>query len=486
MTGIRRSLIWSYSTKYSLLVVQLVSTIVIARLVTPDDIGIYSVAAVFIGLGQLIREFGVNRYIVQEIDLTQDRIKAASTLNLLFGWSAGIVVFLIAAPVGSFYGRPEVQQAMHLLSLNFVFIPLGAITFAYLRRSMQFDRLMVIQVVCSVVGAGVGIATAWHGEGYRALIWSSIANSITTVLLCQAYRPQEIPLLPGIMEIGHVFRFCRYAGPESIVRDISETAPEWILGKVLGMEMVGFFSRATGTIALFGTIVLHGLHGVLMPYFSKALREGNATREPYIHAIGCVTGLAWPFFIVLGILAEPIIETLYGSQWREAVPLVQAMCIGAIPFALIAISQEVLTGLGQIRAVLHINLVMAIVRVLLILLTASHGILTVAIALQFGPLVRLVLVNRQITRHLNVRLRDQNKMLSKNLLLSLATATPAIIGIALYDWTLGYSTPRLLAVLTASSFTWLASVYLLKPPILQEIQPILIRLPQPFTTRPGR
>ncbi|MHB1052278.1 MAG: lipopolysaccharide biosynthesis protein [Thiobacillus sp.] len=486
MTNIRHSMVWAFGTKYALMVVQFISTVFIARLVTPDDIGIYTVAAVFIGLGQLIREFGVNRYIIQESDLTSDRIRAASTLNLMFGWGAGVVVFMASWVVGGFYGRAEVQEVMQLLSINFLFVPFGAITFAFLRREMRFREMMWIQVLSAIVGASVGIATAWHGEGYRALVWSAIAGTLTTVALCQVFRPKAVSLKPGFREIGHVFRFCRYAGSDSILSHLNSSAPDLILGKVLGMQMVGLFSRAAGTIAMFNSVVLDGLASVVLPYFSKALREGKETRTAYAHAVGCITGLAWPFFAILGLLAAPIIETLFGSQWREVVPLVQLMCLGACVIALFSISSDVLTALGQVRAVFHINLTVTSVKIILIMLTAMYGLLVVVAALQIVAVLRLVLVNRQISRHVGLRLRDIWKPLLMNIVLGLISVVPPIIGIVLYGWTLEYSIPHLLVILTISALAWLSAIYVLKPPLYLEIHPIMLRIKQILPTQLNR
>lgn len=476
MSDVRRSFFWSYSTKYALLVVQFVTTVIIARLVTPDDIGIYTVAAVFIGLGQLIREFGVNRYIIQEKELTAHRIRAASTLNLLFGWGTGVAVFLAANAVGAFYERTEIREVMHLLSINFVFVPLGAITFAFLRRQMRFRTIMTIRVTSATIGAIAGITTAWHGEGYRALVWSSMAGTITTVIICLIYKPKEISLAPGFKEIGHVFRFCRYAGAESIISHFGNTAPDWILGKVQGMQMVGLFSRASSTIAMFRAVVMEGLVGVLLPYFSKKFRDGERSDLAYAHLVGCITGLAWPFFTILGLLAAPIVELLYGSQWREAVPLVRAMSLGAQAMALTIAAGDLLAGLGQIRTLFHINLTIALLKVALLATVASQALVIVVITLQIIPLIRLVLVSRQISRLIGLRLRDMSQALITNLLLSFLCALPAVIGIWIYGWTLEYSTPRLLLILGASGLVWLGSIYLIKPPLYQEIHPIVLKL----------
>ncbi|MEA3642641.1 MAG: lipopolysaccharide biosynthesis protein [Lamprobacter sp.] len=468
MPNIRRSLAWSYGTKYLLLVIQLVSTVIIARLVTPDDIGIYSVAAVFIGLGQLIREFGINRYIVQEPDLTSARIRSASTLNLAFGWTAGLIIFLAAGPTGDFYQRPEVQEVMQLLTINFFFVPLGAITFALLRREMRFGDIMVIRVVSAAVGTTVGIVTAFYGEGYRALVWSAISGTVTTVLLCFVYKPRDVSLVPGFAEISHVFKFCRYAGADSIVSHIGSSSPEMIFGKVLGMESVGIFSRATGTITLFNSSVLEGLKGVVLPVFSQKVREGSASNVSYGHAVSCLTSLTWPFFSVLAILVYPTIMTLYGEQWLAAAPLIQWMCFGAIIASLLHLSVDVLTAAGQIRAVFKINLTMVLLRLALILLVAPYGLIAVVAVLQFPTLIRLALVSWQLARHIDFRLSNISKSLFQNALISIITASPAATAVALTNFQLNGSLLLFFAVLVLCACFWLAAIFTIKPPIHNE------------------
>jgi O-antigen/teichoic acid export membrane protein len=176
---------------------------------------------------------------------------------------------------------------------------------------------------------------------------------------------------------------------------------------------------------------------------------------------------------MLGLLAAPLVETLYGSQWRDAAPLIQIMCIGMIPYVLTYIAADALTGLGKISAVFHITLIMALVNIILILLSAPFGLVAVAATMQAGSLIRLALVNHQITQHIGVRLKDMAHLIVSNLLVTLVTSLPAAVGIALYGWTLDYSITRLLLVITTSFLFWLAAIYAIKPPLYLEIFPAI-------------
>ena len=282
MASFRVALAYSYLNKYLTLVIHFVTTIILARLLTPADIGIYTVASVFVGLGHLLREFGINNYIVQEKDLTTDRIRAAFTLNLLFGWSIALILYFTRTPIGNFYESEAVREVIGLLCINFLLVPVGAITFAYLRREMRFQHTMIIQVASAIASAATGITAALAGEGYRSLVWSAIAGTLTSVIFTLLFRPPGVMLLPGLREIPHVFAFCRYAGSSEIIIHAGQTAPDWILGKVLDMGAVGLYSRALGTVNIFNKAFTEGLWGVILPHFSKQHRDGKIDSDQYL------------------------------------------------------------------------------------------------------------------------------------------------------------------------------------------------------------
>jgi O-antigen/teichoic acid export membrane protein len=182
--------------------------------------------------------------------------------------------------------------------------------------------------------------------------------------------------------------------------------------------------------------------------------------------------------VILGLLAAPVVETLYGDQWRAAVPLLQIMCAGALVSALTSISSDALTGIGRIREVFRITATLAVLKIALILAAAPFGLIWVVTALLVTPVIDVILVYRQTGRHLRVRLPDLFPAVRSNAMLSAISATPAAAAVCFFGWTLGYSIALLLVVLSACALAWLAGVYWLKPPLYREIQPLMRRLMQ--------
>jgi len=121
--GIRRSLAYSFAERYASLAVQFISTILIARLLSPQDIGIYSVGAGVIAIAHTFRDFGVSTYLIQESELTQERQRAAFTVTLTVAWLLSLVVFISAETISSFYGDEGVCDVLVVLAVNFLQLP---------------------------------------------------------------------------------------------------------------------------------------------------------------------------------------------------------------------------------------------------------------------------------------------------------------------------------------------------------------------------
>jgi O-antigen/teichoic acid export membrane protein len=473
VASFRVALAYSYLNKYLTLVIHFVTTIILARLLTPADIGIYTVASVFVGLGHLLREFGINNYIVQEKDLTTDRIRAAFTLNLLFGWGIALILYFTRTPIGNFYENDAVREVIGLLCINFLLVPVGAITFAYLRREMRFQHTMIIQVASAIASAATGITAALAGEGYRSLVWSAIAGTLTSVIFTLLFRPPGVILLPGIREVPHVFAFCRYAGSSEIIVHAGQTAPDWILGKVLDMGAVGLYSRALGTVNIFNKAFTEGLWGVILPHFSKQHRDGKIDGDQYLFLVACITAVAWPFFATLGILAEPVIRILFGEKWLESVPVLRILCVHAVLVYTTLLVDQMLISARQIRTSFRIILAIQMLTVVAVLFSARYGLMWVAAAVAAVGLIQLCIYQSVGQRLLQIPLTLFTPIYRKNILLVIVTVMPSLVAVLTLGNNPLASIPNFIALVLVTGLTWLGAIWMLKAPLRDELALVL-------------
>jgi O-antigen/teichoic acid export membrane protein len=475
--SIRRSLAFSFLEKYASTAINLVSTLVLARLLSPAEIGVFSVGAAVVGIMHALRDFGVTNYLIQEREVDHEKLRTAFTVTLGLSWLFAAVLLAGADWAAGFYREEGVRQIVWVMAANFVLIPFGSPILALMRRELQFARLAAIQLAATAVNAGTGIALAAAGHGFMSLAWASLAGVAVTSGLAFACRPHVFLLKPGLREWRSVFAFGSYASANALLGDLRQTAPDLIMGRMLGFEPVGLFSRALGLIHIFNKIFFEGLQPVLLPALAEKVRRGEDLREIYLKAMEHVSVLYWPFLVFLAFMADPIIHILLGDQWMAAAPLVRILCVGvAISFPAF-LTQPLLMSMGRIRDTFILNAVLLPVTVAVFVLGSLHSVEMVAILSAPASLASILIVLHFIGRFVAVSLFDILYATRKSAVVTLAAAlVPALLPL----WT-GWEAlgPLLGLVLAGGAFglVWLAAIYLTRHPLQAELRDVLRRLP---------
>ncbi len=216
---VRRALALSFLATNAATLISFASAMVIARVLTPAEIGVYSVASALVAVLHQIRSFGIANYLVQEVELTHDRIRTAFGWTLVTSWTLALVVLAASFPAAAFYGDPGVASVMKVLALNFLLAPFGGIAMALLGREMRFGARAVLEISSALALAGTSIALALRGFAYMSLAWGSLAGIVVGIVVANAYRPAGLPWLPSFRDTRRVIRY----GAPSMIADIIRT-----------------------------------------------------------------------------------------------------------------------------------------------------------------------------------------------------------------------------------------------------------------------
>lgn len=424
MSGVRRALGFSFATRYFELVVGLGASLVLARLLTPAQIGVYSVVSVFVVIAHMLRDFGVAQYIVQAPSLDSARIRTAFTVTLLLAWSAALVLALLGAPLAAFFNEAGVGEVLRVIALNFLIIPFGSVTLDLLNRDMRFDLLLRIKSVAALCHAATAIGLALLGFGYLSLAWAAVANVAATAAMALLYRPDTLSFAPGLQHLREILRFGSLASIATLSRAAGEAAPDLVIGKLMGMGAVGLFSRAVGTVQLFTRAVLIGVRPIVLPHFARGHRAGEPLAAQYLDAQACLIALGWPFFALLALLAQPVLRTLYGDQWDAAAPLVQILCAAGALRLLQAFSGDVLVAVGRIDLETRTQVVVQGFTVVAVLAGARYGLAGVACALTLSAALGHAVLALVVFPALGISNRAVHRVLGAGLLITALAAAP--------------------------------------------------------------
>lgn len=469
MTSVRRALAFSFAERYVLIAIALLSNILLARLLTPEEIGLYSVSLAVIGIAQVLRDFGIGNFLIQEKNLSEAHIRTAFGFTLLIGGSLFVVVYFAAPWVGRFYTDERLIQTMRISSLNFLVLPFCSISLSLLRRSMAFKRLVMVTLSATVLGSITTISLAYMNFGPNSMAIGAVVGSIATGVGAWIARTDRKLLLPGFSEWRVVLSFGGQNSLSNIVTTIALDINDLALGKVLGFASVAMISRAQGLMNLFHRDMMAAIRGVAFPAFAKVHREGESLEAHYIASVTAVTVIAWPFYGFTALYALEFLRLLFGPQWDEAASLVPLFCLAGASLAISNLITSAIMAVGRIDLVTKFELLFQPLRAALIVATAMIFQSLIACAMAF--LIAFLLYTPVAYMFKARCIPNDYRSLSVNLWLSAKVTLAALILPAILATYAGFgrSIPVSLAVLMIAailcSVSWLVALVIFKHPV---------------------
>lgn len=469
MPSIRKALALSFASKYSALAIHTAAVIVLARLLTPVEIGVYSVAAAVVALAHVLRDFGVGNYLIQEKELTTDRIRTAFGVTLAIGWTMAALIFAVSGLTADFYDEPGLREVLRVQSLNFIIIPFGSPILGLLMRDMAFGRIYVVEVASAIAHLTTGITLAMHGFGFMSLAWASLAGVVMSAAVAVLHSPKVAHLLPSFKEWRRVVRFGGQLSVASLLSQFGWKATDLIIGRVLGFEALGLYSRAAGLWSLFNHTIMDAVLSVMTPAFANKQRAGEGLLDSYLKGLSYVTVIVWPIYAFLGFMAYPVIRVLFGDQWDGAVPLFQLLCLAAFihPFSFFV--QPIFVATGQIRRLLISQAIIQPISVIIILAAAFHSLYAVAMMATFIALISFLVSYICVRDLIGLSVHNISRSVLKSLVVSLCSSVAPVavyIGIEVGP---DNSWEALLMGTFGMAFGWITSVYMLKHRISGDI-----------------
>lgn len=408
-------------------VVSFAATVAIARLLSPGEIGIHSIAISLIAFTHILREFGVVQYFLQLKVLDRDHLRAGFTAMLMISWTIAVALLVLATPVGQFYGHDGVGEVFRVLAVSFLVLPFGSYILSQLRRELRFDLLAGVQIATTSFSACVSVLFAWHGYSYLSMALGTVLGNVFTVVLLSSLRPRIALLLPSTRHLGEVFRFGGFASSASLANQAGHSAPDLVFGKTLSSEAVAHFSRASSLLNMLATKVDEIVIQVFTPTFADRLRAGVESAEALARAVRLHSGVAMPLLATLAAVGEPLTVAVFGPQWHLAASLAPWILGYAIVSAPVTLAPHALVAGGHVRAALSASLTVNAVLVAVLLLSVWLDLAEVVIYLVLVRLVMLVAWARRLETAYGFGLRRLLAAVAPSLGLLAATGGAAVL-----------------------------------------------------------
>ncbi|MDQ2821582.1 MAG: oligosaccharide flippase family protein [Pseudomonadota bacterium] len=308
---------------------QFIVSVILARLLSASEIGVFSMTVVFVTIAHMFRDFGVSTYIQREADLTVQKMRSAIGVMFTTSWIIAVVLMAISAPLGAWFKEPGLIPVMRVLALGFIVIPFGSITHSMLTRQLAAEKQAYVMAISTAVYCISCLTLANMGFGTMSLAWANLINICVTALCYIPLRPKGMPWLPSFRHWGEIVHFGVGTLLTNCAQAVNDAIPDLVLGKLGNARLVGLLSRANSTVSIFNYVAGSTITYGAVSYLAQTHHRGESLVPVLRRASALLTGIGWPAFALTALLGGDIVVTLYGPKWLDCVPAILPLTIAA-------------------------------------------------------------------------------------------------------------------------------------------------------------
>jgi O-antigen/teichoic acid export membrane protein len=358
--------------------VQFAVTMVLARLLAPEDFGIIALLSFFTTLAITFAQSGLTTGLVQRQDTTRDEESTVFWWNLAVALVFAAALVAVGPPLAAFYGHAVLRPLMWIAAAQVILSALGAVQIALLTRSLGFDRLTRVGIVSSLLSAAAAIAVAVAGGGIWALAAQIVAFSAANTAGMWMVSPWR-PSSHWRFRTGRsLFNFGSWVSIGSLLDVLYTQGSSLLIGKLYGVRDLGFYNRAASTQLLPSSVLSQIVGRIALPLFSSRAAEPEALRRGLKMSIGLAMALNLPAMVALTILAPEIVVVLFGGKWLPAAPILSILAISGIFLPLHSINLHMVLAQGNTRVFLRNEVAKKAIGVACMLVGSLFGIVGLA------------------------------------------------------------------------------------------------------------
>lgn len=423
-----RSMGWAYGAYAGSRAFVLISTAILARLLTPRDFGVVALAVVFITFLEAIKDLGLSQaLIVASPEEEAARAQTVFAWSVVLGGALTLVTAALAPLAASFFGEPQLTGLLPVLGLIFLLRALGATHESLARKHLNYRVRTISEIIEASVRGGVGIGLALAGLGAWSLVIAFVAgvasNTIALWLLVDFHPRRHLTNthLRDLLSFGGVLTLVDLAAVVFYNTDYL------FIGRVLGATSLGLYSIGFRIPELVILNVAHVAADVLFPAYSALDR--TRLREAYLTSLRYMSMLTVPLAAGLVVLARPVILVVFGHSWEGSIPVTRVIALYTL-FATLAIPPGTVlkvTRRARLMAIFSVPTVFVLVALLVIF--TSDGIVAVAIATTALQATVAPIQATVVSRQLGMPVWESARELIPPLLAALAMVA-VLIGVA--------------------------------------------------------
>lgn len=382
-----KGVIWSAVDRFSAQGIQFVFSILIARLLLPEDYGVIAMLGIFMAVSQTFIDSGFASALIRKIDRTETDFSTVFYFNIAVASVFYAILFFSAPAIANFYETPLLESVTKVVALNLIINSLSGIHNAKLSIAIDFKSRAKISIITTLLTGAVGLWMAYAGYGVWALVVQNLFSSVLrTVMLwiIVKWHPQLVFSWKSFMEL---FSFGSKLLASGLLDTLYNNIYTLVIGKVFTPSTLGVYSKANSLAQFPSSNITSVLQSVTFPVLSTIQNEEDRLADAYKRFLRLSAFVVFPLMVGLSAVADPFIRLALTDKWEGAIYLLQIMCFWLMWYPIHAINLNILQVKGRSDYFLKLEVIKKIQGVLVLCITVPMGI----VAMCYGSLISSII-----------------------------------------------------------------------------------------------
>jgi O-antigen/teichoic acid export membrane protein len=406
---VRSAVLWRSGSQIGTQLVSWASTLIVIRLLAPENYGLFAMASVVLVLLNTMNGYGLASALIREAEVTEERLRQTLGMLMLMNGALALAQFLAAPLVAAYFRQPQVADILRVQSVIYLTVPFSALSYAILSRKMDFRRPAQVRLVGAIVGAATALVMASSGFGVWTLVAAPIAMYVTeTVGMMIAARAPWRPSF-RFAGAGHIAGFGGMMTMTQLFWFIQSQADVMIAGRMLAPHWLGVYTTALFLAQLLAAKFVPPINEVAFAAYSRQQQHGPAS---VLATIRLVLLIALPAYAGMAAVAPPLVAVVLGEQWHETAPILPILALAMGLMTLQILFSPATNALGKPKIAMQIAMMGAVVMPTAFWIGSDYGVPGFAWGWAGGMAVLTLLTVVYSARVLGLSLRALSEAIS--------------------------------------------------------------------------
>lgn len=384
----QNAFVWSFIQRFGSQIVEISVSILLARILLPEEFGLIGMIMIVIVVGQSLTDAGMTTSLIRKQDADTIDYSTVFYLNLAIGLAIYIIIYLVAPYVAAFYSQEVLVNILRVFALTIVINSFSAVQSTIYRKELRFKFQFKISLVTSLLGGSLGVYLAQNGYGVWSLVYMHVMNAIVGATLYWMFSHWKPDFVFSKVRLKEHFRFGINLTLSGVINRAFDNIYYVIIGKYFNATQLGFYTRADTFKQIPITNLMAAINNAAYPILSSIQDDEVRLKSVFKRIMKQIIFLISPVMVGLMVLGEPLFRVVFTEKWLAAVPYFQVLCIAGILYPIHSYNLNILTVKGRSDLFLKLEVIKKIIMITSVVIAIPFGIM----ALLYSQLIISILI----------------------------------------------------------------------------------------------